>query len=212
MSTPVILTTATTLYASKTGLESHCIRMIMAEKDIYANKNLIQVEQLPRHIAELNPYQMLPILFDRKTVLYDFSVISEYLDERFPFPPMMPVDPIDRAEKRLFIFRFILAEDSLFSLANRILEPKSKKDAVVARKILTSHLISLIPLFEAQPFFKSDYLTIVDVCLAVLLWRLKKMDITLPTSAKPVVNYARRLFAREAFKIGLTEVEKEYCD
>ncbi len=205
-----MLTTATTLYASPTGIESHCIRMIVAEKGIQANQHIIDLEELPADIMELNPYQMMPVLFDRKMVLYDFSVMAEYLDERFPFPPLMPVDPIDRAEKRLLMFRFVRADGSLFHLANRILTLSTKKDANEARKILTNHLIDLTPLFETRPFFKSDYMTIIDVCMATLLWRLDEMGIKLPISANPVMAYANRLFKRDAFKLSLSNLEREF--
>ena len=205
-----MLTTATTLYASPVGIECHCIRMIIAEKGIQANQHIINIEDMPNDIMELNPYQMLPVLFDRKMVLYDFSVVAEYLDERFPFPPLMPVDPIERAEKRLLMFRFVRAEESLFDLANRILNPSTKKNTILAQKMLTSYLVDLTPLFEAQPFFKSDHMTIIDICMATLLWRLEKMKITLPATAKPVLLYAERLFARDAFKKSLSNLEKEY--
>lgn len=205
-----MLTTATTLYASPTDIESHCIRIIVIEKDIPINQHLVSIDELPEDILEINPYQMLPILFDRKMILYDFSVISEYLNERFPFPPLMPVDPVERAEKRLLLFRFMRAENSLLHLANRILTPSSKRDADSARKLLTSYFIDLIPLFKAQPFFKSDVPTTIDICLSAILWRLNKMEIKLPASAQPIMAYANRLFAKESFQKSLSNLETEY--
>jgi RNA polymerase-associated protein len=81
---------------------------------------------------------------------------------------------------------------------------------VNARKTLKSSLIELVPLFAHQPFFKSNDMTIVDACLAVLLWRLKRLDIDLGKSGKAVTDYASRLFSRESFKESLTDCEKEY--
>lgn len=205
-----MLTTATTLYVSPTDIESHCVRMIILEKDVSMNQHLLNASELPEDILSVNPYHLLPILFDRKMVLYDFSVIVEYLDERFPFPPLMPVDPIDRAEKRLLLFRFMRAQDSLLALANRILTPKSKKNANEARKLLRCHLIDLTPLFSVKAFFKSDTMTVVDVCLAAILWRLKKMDITLPNSCQPIVVYANKIFAQKNFQMSLSNLESEY--
>jgi RNA polymerase-associated protein len=142
-------------------------------------------------------------------VLYDLSVITEYLDERFPFPPLLPVDPIEKAEKRLLIFRFTRAPGCWYDLVNTI-QTGNKKNATEARKILSSNLIELIPLFAYQPYFKSDAMTIVDACLAPLLWRLKKLDINLGAKAKPIHDYAKRLFSRDSFKESLTDCEKEY--
>lgn len=200
---------STILYSSAGEMESHIVRFIMAEKNIEREVANLKTEEIPEEILDLTPYPTLPTLFDRGIVLYDLSVIMEYLDERFPFPPLLPVDPIEKSEKRLLIFRFTRAANSWFELANTI-ETGAKKDADNARKTLKSSLIELVPLFAHQPFFKSDDMTIVDTCLAVLLWRLKKFDIDLGKPGKAVTDYANRLFARESFKESLTDCEKEY--
>lgn len=200
---------STTLYTSSDEMESHAVRFIMAEKNIERSVVNLSVEQVPEEILELNPYQVLPILFDRGMVLYDLSVVSEYLDERFPFPPLLPVDPIEKAEKRLLIFRFTRAEGCWYGLANTILTG-NKKSAAEARKTLTNSLIELIPLFAYQPYLKSDDMTIVDICLAPLLWRLKKLNIDLGAKSKPIHDYAKRLFSKDSFKESLTDCEKGY--
>ncbi|CAC9548828.1 glutathione S-transferase N-terminal domain-containing protein [Bathymodiolus azoricus thioautotrophic gill symbiont] len=200
---------STILYSSASEMESHIVRFIMAEKNIEREVANLKTEEIPEEILDLMPYPTLPTLFDRNIVLYDLSVIMEYLDERFPFPPLLPVDPIEKSEKRLLIFRFTRAVNSWFELANTI-ETGTKKDADNARKTLKSSLIELVPLFAHQPFFKSNDMTIVDACLAVLLWRLKRLDIDLGKSGKAVTDYASRLFSRESFKESLTDCEKEY--
>jgi RNA polymerase-associated protein len=200
---------STTLYSSPQDMQSHAVRFIMAEKNIEREVLNLKIEEIPEEILEINPYQSLPTLFDRGIVLYDLSVVMEYLDERFPFPPLLPVDPIEKSEKRLLIFRFTRAPGCWFELVNTI-ESGSKKDASKARKILKSSLIELAPLFAYKPFFKSDDMTIVDACLGALLWRLKKLDIKLGTLGKAVTGYANSLFARDSFKASLTDCEKEY--
>ena len=200
---------STTLYASADEMESHAVRFIMAEKNIEREVVNLKVDEIPEEILELNPCQSLPTLFDRGMVLYDLSVITEYLDERFPFPPLLPVDPIEKAEKRLLIFRFTRSDGCWYELVNTI-QTGSKKEANEARKILSSNLIELIPLFAYQSYFKSDNMTIVDACLAPLLWRLKKLDIDLGVKAKPIHDYAKRLFSKDSFKQSLTDCEKEF--
>lgn len=200
---------STTLYSSPHEIESHVIRFIMAEKHIEKEIFNLKVDEMPEEILELNPCQSLPTLFDRGIVLYDLSVIMEYLDERFPFPPLLPVDPIEKSEKRLMIFRFTRAAGCWFELVHTI-ETGNKKAANAARKILQNNLIELVPLFAYKPFFKSDDMTIVDACLAALLWRIKKLEITLGAPGKAVTDYGKRLFARDSFKESLTDCEREY--
>ena len=200
---------STTLYSSSQELESHAVRFIMAEKNIERDVVNLKIDEMPEEILELNPTQTLPTLFDRGMVLYDLSVIMEYLDERFPFPPLLPVDPIEKAEKRLLIYRFTRSSGCWFELAKTI-ENGSKAEADNARKTLKNNLIELIPLFAYQTYFKSEEMGIVDACLAVLLWRLKKLDIDLGPKAKAINDYGKRLFAKDSFKNSLTDCEKEY--
>ncbi|SMN10675.1 Stringent starvation protein A [uncultured Candidatus Thioglobus sp.] len=201
---------STILYASDNEMESHTVRFIMAEKEIEREVLNLKPEEVPEEILELLPLDTsLPILFDRGIVLYDLSVVTEYLDERFPFPPLLPVDPIEKAEKRQLIFRFTRATGCWYNLVTTI-ETGSKKEANKARKELSNNLVDLVPLFAYQPYFKSNEMTIVDACLAPLLWRLKKLNIDLGAKAQPIYDYAQRLFNKDSFKSSLTDCEKEY--
>ena len=200
---------STTLYSASHELESHAVRFIMAHKSIECEVLELKFDEIPEEILELNPCQTLPTLFDRGMVLYDLSVILEYLDERFPFPPLLPVDPIEKAEKRLLIYRFTRAEGCWYELVNTILKG-NKKDADKARKTLYGNLIELLPLFSHKPYFKSESMTLVDACLAPILWRLALLGITLDNKAKPITSYANRLFEKEGFNESLTFAEKDF--
>ena len=200
---------STTLYSAPQELESHTVRFIMAHKSIEREVLELKFDEMPEEILELNPSQTLPTLFDRGMVLYDLSVIMEYLDERFPFPPLLPVDPIEKAEKRLLLYRFTRAEGCWYELVNNILNG-SKKDAAVARKTLTGSLIELLPLFAHKPYFKSDSMTLVDTCIAPILWRLDLLGITLGEKSRPITAYANRLFENEGFQDSLTFAEKDF--
>ena len=200
---------STTLYSATQELESHAVRFIMAHKSIEREVLEIKFEEMPEEILELNPCQTLPTLFDRGMVLYDLSVIMEYLDERFPFPPLLPVDPIEKAEKRLLIYRFTRAKGCWYELVNTILND-NKKAADAARKTLYGNLIELLPLFSHKPYFKSESMTLVDACIAPILWRLGRLGIQLDDKATPIVLYANRLFEKEGFHDSLTFVEKDF--
>ena len=199
---------STTLYSASQELESHAVRFVMAHKSIEREVLELKFDEMPEEIIELNPFQTLPTLFDRGMVLYDLSVILEYLDERFPFPPLLPVDPIEKAEKRLLIYRFTRAEGCWYELVDSVLNG-NKKNADAARKTLNGNLVELLPLFAHKPYFKSDSMTLVDVCLAPILWRLNILEITLEEKAKPLKTYANRLFEKDGFHDSLTIAEKD---
>lgn len=198
----------TVLYSAPNSLESHAIRFIASEKDLECEVHNVEFEEMPEELIAYNPTGTMPTLFDRELILYDMTVIMEYLDERFPFPPMLPIDPIDKAEKRTLIYRFTRAKGNWYQLVDDILNG-TKKQATESKKLLTNNLIDLIPLFEYKPFFKSDTLGAVDACIAPVLWRLEQMDIDLGSGSAAITQYSNRLFALESFQNSLTDFEKE---
>ncbi|TCK17850.1 RNA polymerase-associated protein [Thiogranum longum] len=193
-----------TLFSDATCPQSHRVRMVLAEKGITVEIVNVDPDNLPEDLIDLNPYQSVPTLMDRELVLYDPQVIVEYLDERFPHPPLMPVDPVSRARSRLALHRI---EKDWYSLLTDM--EKGEKTAAKARKALRDSLASSAEVFAAKPFFLSDDFSLVDASLAPIMWRLKHYRIELPPQAKPVLDYAERLFARESFQDSLTESERE---
>lgn len=193
-----------TLFSDAACPQSHRVRMVLAEKGITVEIVNIDPDTLPEDLIDLNPYQSVPTLIDRELVLYDAQVIMEYLDERFPHPPLMPVDPVSRARSRLALFRI---EKDWYSLLEEL--EKGEKAATKARKALRDSLASSAEVFGAKPFFLSDEFSLVDATVAPILWRLKYYKIDLPAQAKPVMDYADRLFKRKSFQASLTEAEKE---
>jgi stringent starvation protein A len=197
-----------TLFSSATDPESHRVRLVFAEKGITVEVVDVDAGNKPEDLVDLNPYNSVPTLVDRELVLYDPRTIMEYLDERFPHPPLMPVDPVSRARARLALYR--IEKDWYQQLP--ALESKSEKVYTKARKILRDSLTSSAEVFGAKPFFLSDEFSLVDATIIPVLWRLKHYRIELPRQAKPVMQYAARMYARESFKASLTEAEHEMME
>lgn len=194
-----------TLFSEAVCPYSHRTRIVLAEKNITVEVVNIDPDNKPEDLIDLNPYQTVPTLVDRELVLYGSRVIMEYLDERFPHPPLMPVDPVSRAKARLMMYRI---DKDWYSLLTEI-EAKGEKNAVKAKKMLRDSIASSAEVFAAFPFFLSEEFSLVDCYVAPLLWRLPYYKIDLPKQAKPVLDYAERIFRRESFKLSLTEAERE---
>lgn len=183
----------------------HSVRIVLAEKDIQADIIEIDPNNKPEDLADLNPYNTVPTLVDRDLVLYDAHVIMEYLDERFPHPPLMPVDPVSRAHARLTLFR--IKKDWLSLVSD--LESDEQERIDTARIILKESVISAAEVFAIKPYFLSNDFSLVDCTIAPILWRLPKYGIDLPPSeGKPIMDYMDRVFSRELFQISLTMVEQ----
>jgi RNA polymerase-associated protein len=197
-----------TLFSDPNSHYSHRVRIVLAEKGVTVDIEDIDSKSVTEEILEANPYGTLPTLVDRDLALYESKVVMEYLDERFPHPPLLPVYPVARAQSRLWIYR--IERDWCNLIDGIIASPESKK-AEAARKEFKESLVSISDIFAEMPFFMSEEFTLVDCCLAPVLWRLPQMDISLPDTrqTKPLMDYIDRLFAREAFQESLTELERE---
>ncbi|MEJ2361838.1 MAG: glutathione S-transferase N-terminal domain-containing protein [Gammaproteobacteria bacterium] len=195
---------AMTLFSSDACPRCHMVRIVLAEKGINYDVQPVDLNDTPEDLKDLNPYNEVPTLVDRDLVLYQHQVIMEYLDERFPHPPLMPVDPVSRGRNRLMLYRI---ERDWFSLADRIMAADS--DADNARKELRDSLLSAMPIFDSKPFFMSDELSLIDCAIMPLLWRLEHFGIQLPGNAKPLFTYMDQMFKRNAFKASLSEAEKD---
>lgn len=194
-----------TLYSDSNCPYSHRARIVLAEKNITAEIISVEDHHLPEDLLDLNPYNSLPTLIDRDLVLYHSRIIMEYLDERFPHPPLMPIDPVSRAQSRLFLYRI---ERDWFSLLDDLVGHDTGK-AEKARIVLRDGLMAVAPIFEQKPYFMSDEFSLVDCTLATLLWRLPMYQIELPSQSKPLLKYAERLFERDTFQTSLTGAELE---
>lgn len=194
-----------TLFSDPVSPFSHRARMVLAEKGIAVEIVNVDPENKPEDLIDLNPYQSVPTLVDRDLVLYGSQVIMEYLDERLPHPPLMPVDPVSRAKSRLAMYRI---EQDWYGLVPKI-ESGDEKQAAEARKMLRDSLTASSDVFAALPFFLSEEFSLVDCYVAPLLWRLPVWGVELPRQAKPVLQYAERIFARDSFQKSLSEQERE---
>ncbi|WP_088330002.1 stringent starvation protein SspA [Lacimicrobium sp. SS2-24] len=193
------------LFSDTLDIYSHQVRIVLAEKGVGVEISFVDPASLPEDLLELNPYGTLPTLVDRELVLYRSHIIMEYLDERFPHPPLMPVYPVSRGQSRLMMHRI---EQDWYSIADRIM--KKEGDIATARNDLREGILALAPLFADNPYFMSEEFSLMDCYLAPLLWRLPALGIELTgNGAKDVKNYMNRIFERPSFKASLTDQERE---
>ncbi|MHB1948611.1 MAG: stringent starvation protein SspA [Gammaproteobacteria bacterium] len=194
-----------TLYSGALDIFSHRVRIVLAEKGVSVDVINTDTNEKLEDLHELNPYGTAPTLVDRELVLYDANIIMEYLDERFPHPPLMPVYPVARAKTRLMIYRI----DREWGDLVRKIEKGKPEVAQNAAKELRNYLVKLAPVFASSPYFLNEEFSLVDCCIAPILWRLPAWGVTLPPEAKSILKYAERIFARDSFQASLTEGEQD---
>ena len=195
-----------TLFSAPADPWSHRARLVLAEKGISIELVNCDPQKLPEDLLDLNPYHSVPTLVDRDLVLYDSRVIMDYLDERFPHPPLMPIDPVTRAQFRVALYR---VERDWYGLAQDIDLDRESKTAAHSRKVLCEAICASAEVFKAKPFFLSDEFSLVDASIAPILWRLPFYGIELPSQAQPIIRYMNAIFARAAFRACLSVAERD---
>ena len=200
--------TSMALFSDPLDHYSHRVRIVMCEKGVTSEIIDTDSNNLSSEILEVSPYAELPVLVDRDVCLYDSVILMEYLDEIFPHPPLLPVYPVSRAHIRLFIQRIQRDWCDIFdSLMDGAPEAKAKK----MRTELKSQILSMSPILKEKEFFMSDEFSLVDCCIAPILWRLPLIGIELQKDAKtkPVYEYMQRVFTKPCFVNSLSELEKD---
>ena len=187
----------TTLFSEKSDIYSHQVRIVLAEKGVPYEIENISPDTISEDLVEVNPYGSVPTLVDRDLVLFNSRIIMEYLDERFPHPPLMPVYPVSRAKCRLTMFRI---EQDWYSLIDIVNKDPASAEGQKALAQLRDEILGLAPVFEAMPYFMSEEFSLTDCYIAPLLWRMVNLGVEFTgNGAKPIKNYMSRVFARDSF-------------
>ena len=196
-----------TFFSDPASQYSHRVRIVLAEKGVTVDIVDVDPDNPPEELSDMNPYNALPTLVDRDLVLYEPNIMMEYLDDRFPHPPLLPVYPVARANSRLMIHRI---QRDWSGLVDQIVAQPTGKATEAARKELREGLLAAAPLFGEMPFFMSEEFTIVDCCIVPILWRLPALGIEFPEKqAKPIHKYMEKLFSREGVKASLSDLEED---
>lgn len=197
-------------YSEEKGHFSHMVRLVLAEKDISCEiKEFDPDGRMPDELPTINPYNKLPVLVDREVTIYEPRIILEYLDERFPHPPLLPIYPNEKAECRLLIHRI---ERDWLPLIDKMMQPKiSQKEFDKLKKELVSLVSGIVLVLKEKPYFMSDEFTLVDCYMSTILYRLPYLGITIPNtkSFSTLRSYQEKLFKRSSFELSLTDSERD---
>ncbi len=194
-----------TLYSRGDDPHSQRVRIVLAAKGLEARIVEVDPARPPEDLIDLNPFQSVPTLVDRDLVVYGAGIISEYLDERFPAPALLPGDPAGRAQARVALHR---VEQDWYALVPQ-LEGGDKRDEARGRRLMLEAVLAAEPLFRVKPWFLSDHFSLLDAAVAPVLWRLPRWRVALPAGATAFERYAQRVFAHPAFRASLSEAERD---
>ncbi|QCU72674.1 stringent starvation protein A [Luteimonas yindakuii] len=195
---------ALTLFSAVDDVLCHRVRLVLAAKGVTYDLIAVDPQDPPEDLIDLNPYHSVPTLVERDLVLYAATVVCEYIDERYPHPPLMPIDPLSRARLRLAMLR--LEHDWVPQI--QAIQFGSKQQADAGRKRLRELLTASVPLFKASKFFLSAEMSLADCAIAPIIWRLQALDVPLPKDGKAIEDYGNRIFRNPGFARSLTPQER----
>lgn len=198
------LRNALTLFSARDCVVCHRVRLVLAAKGVSYEMVPVDTANPPEDLVDLNPYHSVPTLVERDLVLYAASVVSEYLDERYPHPPLMPVDPLSRARLRLAIIN--IERDWVPQV--QAIQAGGKTQAEAGRKALKELLLGALPLFKASKFLLNSEMSLADCAMAPIIWRLPALGVLLPKEAKLIEDYGMRIFRNPGYTRSMTAEEK----
>jgi stringent starvation protein A len=141
------------------------VRIVLAEKGIEYETVEIDLDDRPAWIYEKNPLGRVPVLEEDTFVLAESAVIDEYLDDRYPEPPLWPADPAERALGRMLVFRFDELSKPYYAV---------RRGDDGARDRLEAKLAELDALLQGQPFLSGREFGLADIAYAP--WILRARD------------------------------------
>lgn len=190
-----------TLFSHVDCVRCHALRIVLALKGLPHDLVFVDSERPPPDLAAAQPQGIqLPTLMEREVVLYESRIIAEYLDERFPHPPLLPSDPLGRARMRLTVHRI---EGEWLAEFDQLLAG----DATAGER-LRANLGESEPLFRAARFFLSPDIGLADCLILPLLWRLPAHGMALSELGGGIEAYAAKLFPTPLFQRSLSEGER----
>lgn len=198
------LRNALTLFSARDCVVCHRVRLVLAAKGVSYDLVVVDPANPPEDLVDLNPYHSVPTLVERDLVLYAASVVTEYLDERYPHPPLMPIDPLSRARLRLAMLRL----EHEWVPQVQAIQHGAKAQAEAGRKRLKELLAASLPLFKASKFFLNTEMSLADCAMAPIIWRLNALGVQLPKEGKVIEDYGMRIFRNPAYLRSLTPEEK----
>ena len=205
MAASVRMRNTLTLFSANDDVLCHRVRLVLAAKGVNYDLVPVDAQNPPEDLIDLNPYHSVPTLVERELVLYAASVVSEYLDERYPHPPLMPVDPLSRARLRLAMLR--IEHDWVPQVQAIQLGNKTQSEA--GRKRLKELVAQSVPLFKASKFFLNPEMSLADCAMAPIIWRLESLGVALPKDGKAIEDYGNRIFRNPGFIRSLTDQDKK---
>ncbi len=195
-----------TLYHDTPSSNCDRSKIVLAEKRLSwesVRVRLAQKEQKKPEFLKLNPYGKIPVLVDDGKVLFESCIINEYLDEKYPDPPLMPKDPYLRGRGRVLIdYALNYAHEPYWALRGEMLKSHAQQNQAVlaeTRDKLRRLFTYLDEELDNKDFFTGGF-SLTDIAILPRLVRMETYG-ALPAPSLPRLGaWIERMKARSSVK------------
>jgi glutathione S-transferase len=194
------------LYDFKSSPNCQRVKVVLAEKNLpheIVPIDLRKQEQKAAEYLKMNPYGKVPVLTDDATVLYESCIINEYLEEKYPNPPLLPKDPGKKAKARILIDYGMAHFDNPYQKLRMELtnDPKEQSQPIIdgAKKELSKLLQRFEEELGDQQYLVGDF-SLADADLIPRFTRLEGFGVLPDPSLPRLTKYMERMKARPSIK------------
>ncbi len=191
------------LYDLKTSPNCQRVRVVLEEKILPYDTipvDLTKKEQKRAEFLKLNPYGKIPVMIDGEVVLYESCIINEYLEDRYPDPPLMPKEPAKRAKIRLLIdYALNHLHPTYWRLREQMmLKKEQERDPKIVEETKNEikHLLQKMEQeIENQPYLAGEF-SLLDVAVIPRFLRLESWGLFQDSRLPRLKEWLKRMKRR----------------
>jgi glutathione S-transferase len=194
------------LYDFKSSPNCQRVKIVLAEKNLpyeIVPVDLRAQEQKTPDYLKLNPYGKVPVLTDDDTVLYESCIINEYLEEKYPNPPLLPREPAKKAKARILVDYGMAHFDNPYQKLRMELMKDAKEQNQQVIDGAKAEIKKLLQRFESEigdnPYLTGEF-SLVDADLLPRFTRLEGFGVLPDPSLPRLGKYMERMKARPSVK------------
>lgn len=182
------------------------VRLVLAEKDLSYEKifvDLTKNEQKAPEFLRLNPYGKVPVLVDEDEVIYDSTIINEYLDDEYPHPPLLPEDSGARARVRTledFADNSFTAQGGLLAAELRKPAEQIDQERVQRYRADLGRVLEFLERHLDGKEHMSGVFSLADLAFVPRLLQLPKLGVEISSRLINVLAWSERVKRRPSVK------------
>lgn len=196
-----------TLYDYPDCLFAQKVRVVLAEKELEYETVLIDLKggrQRTPEFLKLNPYGRVPVLIDDEVVVYDSTIINEYLEDEYPHPNLLPEDSAGRARARILED---YCDNSFLPSAGFVLaelaKPQGEQDGERLKRYQgeIARGLARVESFLAGKEYLVDHFSLADVAFVPAVLILGRLGVQVDPRLRQVAAWIERVRQRPSVRV-----------